>query len=187
MKVILLNGSRREKGCTYTGLAEVAKALNAEGIETEIIHALPEQEAVNEVAEKMKTASGLVLGSPVYWASPTGEMMIFMDKLSAVAGKDLMYKPAASIASARRAGTTATIDVLNKYLAFHQMPIVSTNYWPMIHGNTPEEVKQDLEGMQIMEVLGRNMAWLLKAIAVAEANGVAKPAPVEKIRTNFVR
>ena len=112
----------------------------------------------------MKTADGLVIGSPVYWASPSGEIVSFMDQLAGKAGAALVHKVGATVASARRAGTTATLDVLNKYLAYHQMVSVASNYWPMVHGNTPDEVRQDAEGLQIMRVLGRNMAWILKCI-----------------------
>ena len=155
MKVILLNGSPHEKGCTYTALTEVAKTLHEAGIETEVIQAGdPSMEKVREAAEKLKTADGLVVGSPVYWAAPTGQILLFLDRLVSIAGNDLKLKPAAAIASARRAGTTATLEVLDKFLAFHQMPRVSSFYWPMVHGNTPEEVKQDKEGLQIMRALG---------------------------------
>ena len=187
MKVLLLNGSRREKGCTYTALCEIAQTLEKNGIESEIIHAVPTTEIVKDVAEKIKTADGLVVGSPVYWASPSGEIISFMDKLASMAGKDLLHKPAAAIASARRAGTTATIDVLNKYFSYYQMPIVSANYWPMVHGNTPEEVKQDAEGLQIMRILATNMAWLLKCIEAGKNAGVETPATEAKIMTNFIR
>ena len=187
MKVLLLNGSRREKGCTYTALTEIAHTLEQNGVESEIIHAVPTMENIKAVAEKMKTADGLVVGSPVYWASPSGEIMEFMDRLASLAGKDLLHKPAAAIASARRAGTTATIDVLNKYFSYHQMPIVSANYCTMVHGNTPDEVKRDAEGMQIMRVLATNMAWLLKCIEAGKKAGVAVPETEAKIMTNFIR
>lgn len=187
MKVLLLNGSRREKGCTYTALNEVAQTLIAQGIEAEIIHAVPNVDIIKEVAEKVKTADGIVVGSPVYWASPSGEVIEFMDKLSSMAGKFLLHKPGAAIASARRAGTTATIDVITKYFTYHQMPVVSANYWPMVHGNTPEEVKKDAEGMQIMRVLANNMAWLLKCIEVGKNAGIKAPETEPKIMTNFIR
>lgn len=187
MKVLLLNGSRREKGCTYTALCEIAQTLEKNGIESEIIHTVPTTEIVKDVAEKIKTADGLVVGSPVYWASPSGEIISFMDKLASMAGKDMLHKPAAAIASARRAGTTATIDVLNKYFSYYQMPIVSANYWPMVHGNTPEEVKQDAEGLQIMRILATNMAWLLKCIEAGKSAGVETPETEAKIMTNFIR
>lgn len=193
MKVLLLNGSRREKGCTYTALSLVAKELEAAGIDTEIIYI--GLNAVNgkldalvkDVAAKMKEADGLVVGSPVYYASPTGEIQVFLDRFAGVTGADLRHKPAAAIASARRAGTSTTLDVLNKYLMYNEMPVVSSNYWNMVHGNTPEEVLQDKEGVQIMETLGRNMAWLLKSIEAGKKAGVEEPAKPVKVMTNFIR
>ncbi len=187
MKVLLLNGSPRKEGCTYTALSEVASALRAEGIETEIFQAgNPELENVKAAAQKLKDADALVVGSPVYWASPCGQIIEFMDKFCSVAGKDMLHKPAAAVASARRAGTTATLDVLLKYFTYHQMPVVSSNYWNMVHGNTPEEVRQDEEGLQIMRVLGKNMAWLLKCIEAGKKAGVELPVQEEKIKTNFI-
>lgn len=170
MKVLLFNGSRREKGCTYTALSLVAKELEKAGIDTEIIYVGLNavngklDDLVKEAAAKAKEADGFVFGSPVYYASPTGEIQVFLDRFAGVAGADLRHKPAAAIASARRAGTSTTLDVLNKYLMYNEMPVVSSNYWNMVHGNTPEEVLQDKEGVQIMETLGKNMAWLLKCL-----------------------
>lgn len=187
MKVILLNGSRREKGCTYTALSVVADTLKENGIDAEIIHAVPDTATVNAVAEKMKTADGLVIGSPVYWASPSGEIVSFMDQLAGKAGASLVHKVGATVASARRAGTTATLDVLNKYLSYHQMVSVASNYWPMVHGNTPDEVRQDAEGLQIMRVLGRNMAWILKCIEAGKKAGITAPETESKVMTNFIR
>lgn len=187
MKVILLNGSRREKGCTYTALSVIADTLKENGIDAEIIHAVSDTATVNAVAEKMKTADGLVIGSPVYWASPSGEIVSFMDQLAGKAGAALVHKVGATVASARRAGTTATLDVLNKYLAYHQMVSVASNYWPMVHGNTPDEVRQDAEGLQIMRVLGRNMAWILKCIEAGKKAGITAPETEAKIMTNFIR
>ena len=173
MKVLLLNGSPRKEGCTFTALTEVAASLQEQGIETEIFQA--------------GSADALVVGSPVYWASPTGQIIEFMDKLCSLAGKDMLYKPAAAVTSARRAGTTATLDVLMKYFLFYQMPVVSSNYWAMVHGNTPEEVKRDAEGLQIMHVLGNNMAWMLKCLEAGKNAGVELPKTEEKIKTNFIR
>ena len=188
MKVLLLNGSPRKTGCTYTALNIVADALKAEGIETEVFQAGdPDMENVKAAAAKLKESDALVVGSPVYWASPSGQIIEFMDRLASVAGKDMLYKPAAAVASARRAGTTATLDVLIKYFSYHQMPVVSSCYWNMVHGNTPEEVMKDEEGVQIMRVLGKNMAWLLKCIEAGKKNGVAVPAAEDKIKTNFIR
>ena len=144
-------------------------------------------ELVKECAAKMKEADGLVVGSPVYYASPTGEIQVFLDRFAGVAGADLRHKPAAAIASARRAGTSTTLDVLNKYLMYNEMPVVSSNYWNMVHGNTPEEVLQDKEGVQIMETLGKNMAWLLKCLEAGKKAGVEEPAKPAKVMTNFIR
>ncbi|WP_303815433.1 flavodoxin family protein [Acidaminococcus timonensis] len=193
MKVLLLNGSRKEKGCTYTALSLVAKQLEAAGIDTEIIYiglnAINGKldELVKDVAAKMQDADGLVVGSPVYYASPSGEIQVFLDRFAGVAGAALRHKPAAAVASARRAGTSTTLDVLNKYLMYNEMPVVSSNYWNMVHGNTPEEVLQDKEGVQIMETLGKNMAWLLKSIEAGKKAGVEEPAKPVKVMTNFIR
>lgn len=188
MKVLLLNGSPRKEGCTFTALNEVAAALQANGIETEIFQAgNPDKEYIRAAAEKLKEADALVVGSPVYWASPSGQIIEFMDKLCSMAGKDMMYKPAAAVVSARRAGTTATLDVLLKYFTYHQMPVVSSNYWNMVHGNTPDEVRQDAEGIQIMQRVGQNMAWLLKCLEAGKNAGVEIPQQDAKVKTNFIR
>ena len=177
MKVLLLNGSPRKEGCTFTALSEVAKTLNQNGIDTEIFQAGdPDKDNVKAAAAKLKEADALVVGSPVYWASPTGQIIEYM-----------LNKPAAAVASARRAGTTATLDVLQKYFSYHEMPVVSANYWNMVHGNTPAEVQQDEEGLQIMRTLGSNMAWLLKCIEAGKAAGITTPQAEDKIKTNFIR
>ena len=188
MKVLMLNGSPRKEGCTYTALSQIAGVLEKNGVESEIFQAgNPELENVRAAAEKMKGADALIVGSPVYWASPSGQIIEFMDKFCSLAGKDMLLKPAAAIASARRAGTTATLDVLLKYFSFHQMPIVSSNYWNMVHGNTPDEVLQDKEGIRIMHVLGKNMAWLLHCLEAGKNAGISKPELEEKVKTNFIR
>lgn len=188
MKVLLLNGSPRKAGCTFTALTEVANTLNEQEIETEIFQAGdPSIENVKAAAKIMEESDALVVGSPVYWASPSGQIIEFMDKFCSLAGKFMLHKPAAAVTSARRAGTTATLDVLLKYLEYHQMPIVSSNYWNMVHGNTPEEVKQDKEGLQIMRTLGNNMAWLLYCIEAGAADGIKVPVTEEKVQTNFIR
>lgn len=204
MNVLMLNGSPhqpgavylapgsevpRKAGCTFTALCEVAKPLIAAGMDVEIFPASdPSPEKVKQAAEYMKKADALVIGSPVYWASPTGEMILFMDRFVALAGNAMRHKPAAAVASARRAGTTATLDVLLKYLTFHEMPVVSSFYWPMVHGNTPEEVQKDEEGLQIMRRLGGNMLWLLQCIEAGKEKGVKLPDDEPKcLRTNFIR
>jgi multimeric flavodoxin WrbA len=207
MKVLLINGSPNKEGCTFTALTEVAKALNENGIETEIIQIGREivrgciacgtcketkkcifDDIVNEVIEKAKTADGFIFGSPVYYSGINGTMKSFLDRLFYSGGRHLAYKPGAGIVSARRAGTTAALDQLNKYFTINNMPLVSSQYWNMVHGNTPDEVRQDKEGLQIMRTLGNNMAWLLKSIEAGEKAGIEKPKPeTPRERTNFIR
>lgn len=208
MKVLLVNGSPHARGCTYTALAEVEKSLNSCGIETEIFQlgkapvrgciacggcaktdgcCIFDDDAVNRGIEAAKEADGFVFGSPVYYASVNGSMLALMDRMFYAGGKHFAYKPAACVASARRAGTTATLEQLEKYLQISNMPVVSSQYWNMVHGNTPEEVAKDLEGLQIMRTLGKNMAWLLKCIEAGKAAGIKRPQAEAKIMTNFIR
>lgn len=207
MKVLLINGSNRKNGCTYTALNEISKVLNNEGIDTEIIQLGPNpirdcigcawcrqnggkcvfnDDIVNEVIEKAKESDGFIFGSPVYFAHPSGRLLSFLDRLFYAGGGAFAYKPGAAIVSARRAGTTASIEAITKHFTICNMPVVSSNYWNMVHGNTPEEVMQDKEGIQIMQVLGQNMAWILKCIEAGSKKGI-NPKPVEKIMTNFIR
>ena len=206
MKVLLVNGSPHANGCTYTALCEVAAALEKQGIETELFQIGTKpvsgclgcgaciktgkcvvDDVVNEFVEKAKTADGFVFGSPVHFANASGAITSFMDR--AFYGKGAVYadKPAAAIMSCRRGGATATLDQLNKYFTISNMPIVSSQYWNMVHGNTPDEVRQDAEGMQTMRTLGTNMAWLLKCIEAGKAAGVAMPEREAKVATNFIR
>lgn len=193
MKVILFNGSRRENGCTFTALSIVAKELGENGIETQIVHV--GERAVNgeidalveESLELLKNADGVVLGSPVYYASPSGEMLSFLDRLYWKGENVLRFKPVACVTSARRAGTTAALDVLNKYATYVQQPVVTSRYWNMVHGSSPEDVMKDEEGVQIMKTLGRNMAWILKSIEAGKKAGVPQPEAEKKIFTNFIR
>ena len=209
MKVLLVNGSPHNEGCVYTALSEVAKELNNEGIETEIFwigikpisgciacHKCSElgkcvfNDVVNEFAEKAKNADGFVFGTPVHYASASGAITSFMDRLfySTFSNQDIFrLKPAATVVSARRAGTTATFDQLNKYYTMNQMPVISSRYWNMVHGSTPEEVRKDEEGMQIMRILGKNMAYYLKCIEVGKEKGITPPAPEKITFTNFIR
>ena len=205
MKVLMLNGSPHEFGCTYTALSETAKALNEQGIETEIVWIGREpiegcrgcsacrklwkcviEDKVNAFMEKAAEADGFVFGSPVHYASAGGAIVAFMDRLFYSSNRKLAYKPAACVVSCRRGGATATFDVLNKYYTINTMPVVGSNYWNEIHGNTAEEAAQDTEGMQTMRVLGKNMAWLLKCIEAGKAAGLA-PEKEKKILTNFIR
>ncbi|MDR3046290.1 MAG: flavodoxin family protein [Bacteroidales bacterium] len=207
MKVLLLNGSPHEKGCTYTALSEVAKSLNEEGIETEIIWVAKTEIAsctacdfcfktgkcvfddiVNQVAEKAKNVDAFIFGSPVYYSGINGAMVSFLNRLFRSASANLAYKPGAAVVSARRAGTTATLEQLNQYFTINNMPVVSSQYWNMVHGNTPEEVMQDKEGLQIMRTLGHNMAWLLKSIEAGKKAGINIPEKEEiRERTNYIR
>ena len=205
MKVLLINGSPNAKGCTYTALTEVASTLEAEGIETELIHVGHKDirgcigcrkchttgkcvfdDLVNETAPKFKESDGIVIGSPVYYASANGTLISFPDRLFYSADFDKSMKVGASVVSARRGGCTATFDELNKYFTISNMPIASSQYWNQVHGNTPEEVKKDIEGCQIMRTLGRNMAFLIKSIALGkEKYGLPEKEPFTP--TNFIR
>ena len=193
MKAVLVNGSRREKGCTNAALGIIAGVLHESGIGTELFFIRKKaangevDEVVKAVVEAMKTADALIVGSPVYFASPTGEIVSFLDRLFWTARDELRFKPGAAIASARRGGTTATLDVLNKYFLISQMPIVSSCYWNIIHGNTPEEILQDEEGIQIMRTVGTNMAWLLKSIEAGKRSSILQPVAKERVLTNFIR
>lgn len=210
MKVLLVNGSPHKEGCTYTALCEVAKTLNNEGIETEIfwIGNKPVggciacqgckvkkecvfDDVVNECKKKVKEADGFVFGSPVHYAAASGNMTAFMDRFfySEPKGEeDAFYlKPAAAVLSARRAGTTAAFDQMIKYFTIREMPVVSSRYWNMVHGNTPEEVKKDEEGLYTMRVLGRNMAYMLKCFEAGKRAGVKLPEAEPGVVTNFIR
>ena len=206
MKVILLNGSPKSNGNTFIALNEVSKSLNAEGIDTEIVHVgskpirgclacgqcnnLKEcvtRDLVNEVLAKFKDADGLIAGSPVYYASPAGTLISFLDRLFFSAKFDKTMKVGASVAVARRGGTTATFDVLNKYFTISNMPIVSSNYWNNVHGAAPGEAKEDAEGLQTMRRLGKNMAFLIKAIRLAKESIPLPTLDEQRQITNFIR
>ena len=193
MKVILFNGSRNEKGSTYTALNLVADSLKENGVETEIFwvggRALTGEidALVEEAIAKLQTADGIVLGSPVYYASPSGEMVAFLDRLYWKGEKYLRFKPAAAVTVARQAGTTACLDVLNKYITYAQQPVITSRYWNMVHGSNGDDVMKDEEGIQIMHTIGRNMAWILKSIEAGKTAGVAQPESEKKVWTNFIR
>lgn len=210
MKVLLVNGGPHEKGCTYTALKEIEKVLREENIETEIFwigtkaiagciachtcektHKCVFNDCVNEFLLKAKEADGFIFGSPVHYAAATGAITSFMDRLfyaNMLGGHNAFkLKPAAAIVSARRAGTTAALDQLNKYFSISQMPVVSSSYWNMVHGTSPEEVQQDKEGLQIMRTLGRNMAWLLKCMEAGKNKGIELPKEEIREITNFIR
>ena len=205
MKVLMINGSPNANGCTYTALTEVAKALNESDVETEIIHVGNKNirgcigcfkckstgkcvfnDMVNEVAPKLAGCDGIVIGSPVYYASANGTLVSFMDRLFYSTSCDKTMKVGAAVVSARRGGTTATFDELNKYFTISNMPIASSQYWNMVHGYTSEDVYADKEGCQIMRTLGKNMAFLIKGIALAKEK-YGLPEKEERIFTNFIR
>ncbi len=187
MTVLMLNGSPHKEGCTYRALTEVANALKAEGIDSEIINIAERNftdSDVERVAEKARKADGLILGSPVWYASSCGISNYFLDLLFSRIGKDMVLVPGAAVVSCRRGGASATFDQLNKYFTISQMPVVSSNYWNQVHGNTPEEVEQDEEGLQTMRILARNMAYMIKAFSIAKLD---KPEQEIRLKTNFIR
>lgn len=205
LNVLLINGSPNAKGCTYTALSEVERTLNAEGISTELVHIgnrdirgciacykCAEQghcvfnDAVNELVPKFEAADGLVVGSPTYYAGPNGTLTNLLDRLFFSTPFSKRMKVGAAVCSARRGGTTATFDRLNKYFTISEMPVASSRYWNMVHGHNAEDVLKDEEGIQCMRILGRNMAFLLRAIAAErERNGL--PMQEETVYTNFIR
>ena len=206
MKVLMINGSPNEHGCTFTALSEIAVSLTQEGIDSEIIWLgqraimsctacgicrklgkCVNDDIVNEMAAKCAEADGFVFGSPVHYAGATGAITSFLGRLFFSNAQLLKLKPAAAIASCRRSGITSTLDQLNKFITINHMPLVSSQYWSGVHGFTPDDVRQDLEGMQIMRTIGRNMAWLLKSIAAGKTAGVPMPEKEPRVATNFIR
>ena len=205
MKVLLVNGSPHEKGCTYTGLKEVANALENNDIETEFLWLGIEplagcigcnaclktgkcfrNDIVNDFLNKVPDIDGFVFGSPVHFASSSGALTSFMDRAFYGRRKLFENKPACCICSCRRGGASATFDQINKYFSMNNMPIVTSQYWNQVHGTNPDEVKRDLEGMQTMRTLGNNMAWLLKCIDIAKKSGLEYPKNEGVVKTNFI-
>ena len=206
MKALLINESPNEKGCTYTALTEVERTLNKNGIETELLWLgnapvancvdcgfcrqqgrCVHDDAVNRVIDELDSISALVVGSPVYYASASGQLCSFMDRLFHSCGRRMAGKLGASVVSCRRGGASAAFDRLNKYFTISNMPIVSSQYWNQVHGNTPEEVMQDEEGLQTMRTLAENMAWLIKCIEAGRRAGIELPEYEKRIGTNFIR
>ena len=205
MKVLLINGSPHANGCTYTALENVAIGLHEKGIETEMIQVghldirgciacgqcrtlgqCVFNDKVNEVAKKFEEADGIVVGSPVYYAGPNGTLVSFLNRLFYSTSFSKTMKVGAAVVSCRRGGASSTFDVLNKYFTISQMPIAPSRYWNSVHGNTREEVMQDLEGLFTMRTLGRNMAFLLEAIQnQKEKSGLPEMEP--RVSTNFIR
>lgn len=206
MKVILVNGSPHKQGCTYTALKEIKKTLEKNGIETEEFWLGNKPTAgcigcgscietgkcfvddkVNEFLEKVPSADGFVFGTPVHFASGSGVITSFMDRVFYGRRNLFKNKLAACIVSCRRGGATSTFDQINKYFAMNNMPIVTSQYWNMVHGSKPEDVLKDEEGMQTMRTLANNMAWLLKCIEAGKNSGIKEPENEKIIQTNFIR
>lgn len=207
MKVLLVNGSPEKEGCTFTALSEVAKTLNEANIQTEIMwlgnkpvndcincgmcaknrnnRCAIDDEYVNVLLEKAEQCDGFVFGSPVYYGNANGRILSILNRAFFSGNRLFALKPGAVVVSARRAGTTCAIDDLMKYLTISNMFVVSSQYWNMVHGFTPDDVKQDLEGMQTMRVLGRNMAYLLKCLEAGK--DIPKPEKEKRFMTNFIR
>ena len=206
-KVLLINGSPNEHGCTYTALSEMASTFEKEGVESEIYWIgkgdIPGckscryckkkgrcviEDQVNALAARLDKFDGIVIGAPVYYAGPSGQSCAFMDRLFYSADKSkLINKPGTAIVSCRRGGASSSYDRLLKYFSITSMPIVSSQYWNQVHGNTPDEVRQDLEGLQTMRTLARNMAWLIKCIDAGKAAGIPLPERETPTMTNFIR
>ena len=200
-KILLINGSPHEKGCTYTALAEVAASLHACGMETELFWLGTQPVAgciacrkcrdtgrcvfdddVNRLLARADEFDGMVLGSPVYYAGPAGQLCAFLDRLFFASNGCWSGKVGAAVVSCRRGGSTAAFDRLNKYFTISNMPVAPSQYWNHVHGNTPEEVRQDLEGLQVMRTLGKNIAWMVKGLAQE-----AQPDYEPRVGTNFIR
>jgi len=209
MKVLLVNGSCNMAGSTFTALTEMAKALEAEGIETEIFQLGNESirdctdcgacgilknnrcvfkdDCVNELIEKAAGADGFVFGTPVYYAHPSGRLLSALDRAFYAGSKVFAHKPGCAVAVARRAGTTASLDAVNKHFTINQMPVVSSTYWNCVHGCEATDVPKDAEGLQTMRNAARNMAWLLKCIEAGKAAGINPPKAERGNVTNFIR
>ena len=208
MKVLMINGSAHENGCTATALREMAQVLSSEGIESEIVclggdsvrdctgcgacsklngHCVHNDDMVNALIDKARSCDGFVFGSPVYYAHPSGRLLSVLDRMFYAASDVFRGKVGAAVASARRAGTTATLDVINKYFGISGMPVAGSTYWGMVHGGCAEDVKKDTEGLQTMRNLARNMAYMMKSAALAKENGLSAPDMEHGNRTNFIR
>lgn len=207
MKVLMINGSPNKNGCTNAALSIIADELKKQGIDSEIIwlgngpvrgcigccgckkagKCVFSDDTVNAIGEKVKAADGYIFGTPVHYASPCGAMVSAMDRLFYAFGSHMKLKPAASVVSARRAGTTASYDVLNKYIGINNMLQVPSTYWNMVHGAKAEDVLKDEEGVTVMRAIASNMAWLLKLLASAKGTSLEKPVDIPKVKTNFIR
>jgi len=206
MKVLMLNGSANANGTTFTALTEIGKTLEKEGISYEIFQmgGMPVRDcigcgqcsekgcvftddSVNEFVAKAKQADGFVFGTPVYYAHPSGRVLSFLDRVFYSSGKSFAFKPGASVAVARRGGTSSSLEVLDKYFGISQMPVVGSTYWNMVYGRNEKDAVLDLEGMQTMRNLARNLAWMLKCFEAGKEKGIALPCAERENRTNFIR
>ena len=207
MKVLLINGSPNEQGCTNRALTEVAEALHREGVETEIFQignrpvwgcngcnacvklgrCVHDDDPANSLMERMKEADGIVIGSPVYYSGVNGALCAILDRVFYACGSQLTGKPAAAVVSARRSGTTAAFQRLNQYFAIKQMPVITSQYWNNVHGYTAEDVEKDAEGLQTMRTLAKNMAWMLKLIEAGKTAELRFPEGEELVYTDFIR
>jgi len=205
-KILLLNGSPNEYGCTYTALKEIADTLEKNGIASDLLylgkqpiagciacgkcgstHTCVFNDKVNELLAKIDEYDGIVVGSPVYYAGPAGQLCAFLDRLFYSGSRHMRGKLAAAVVSCRRAGSSAALDRLYKYFTISNMTIVGSQYWNMVHGSCPEDVRQDAEGLQTMRVLAENMAFLLRNLEAGEAANVALPEKERRMWTNFIR
>ena len=205
MKVLLINGSPNKEGCTYTALKEVEKTLLENGIETEILYLGTKpvsgciacmsckktgkcaiDDKVNEVIDRLPEFDGIVVGSPVYYAAPNGQLTAFLDRLF-YAGTGFDGKVGAAVVSCRRGGASATFDCLNKYFMINCMPVATSQYWNQVHGKCAEDVLKDEEGLQTMRTLGSQIAWMLKCIEAGKKSGIEIPKREAPIRTSFIR
>lgn len=206
MKVLLINGSPHKAGCTYTALCEMEKQFKELGVETEIVWTGAQpiggcmgcgacrklgkcviDDIVNDIAAKLDGADGIVIGSPVHYAAASGQITSAMHRLFYSSGAKLAGKPGCAVVSCRRGGASAAFDQLNKYFGISNMPVVTSQYWNQVHGNTPEEVQRDEEGLQTMRTLALNMTWLMKCIEAGKNAGVDLPQYEQKVKTNFIR
>ncbi|MDE7163502.1 MAG: flavodoxin family protein [Clostridia bacterium] len=207
MKVLMINGSTHENGTTAAALKIIADELKAQGVESEIfclgtaaVHSCTgcmgcqklgkcvfDDDPVNVLGEKVKQADGYIFAAPVHYASPSGAVVALLDRLFYAYGRYMKFKPAASVVAARRAGTTASYDVLNKYIQINSMLQVPSTYWNMVFGANAKDTEQDLEGATVMRAIASNMVWLLKLLENAKGTDLEKPVLIEKVKTNFIR
>ena len=206
MKVLLVNGSPRQHGCTYTALSEAAQALNDRGIETEIVWVGNKEIAgciacgscrktgkcifddmVNEISAKLDTYDGFIFGTPVYYGGPSGQILSVMNRLFYSSSAKMAGKPVSAVVSCRRGGASSAFQQMNMHFMMTNMIVITSQYWNQVHGNTPEEVRQDAEGLQTMRTLAENMTFVLRSIEAGKAAGVPRPAYEPKQRTNFIR